>query len=133
VTHGPVLIGYPESHWIVALYAFFWIERELAWRRRRPAPRTTEALGRASYSLYLVHTPVIAVFGFADAPSDRFGALGWTALWLAQSAAIILTTFTFYRLCEAPFHRLARRLGGKFAGSGPTLAGGPAARPLDAR
>jgi peptidoglycan/LPS O-acetylase OafA/YrhL len=115
-------IGFPDTHWIAALYAFFWIERELAWRRLRPAPRWSETLGRGSYSLYLVHAPVLAVFGLADASARAFGPIGVMALWLAKVAAIGVTTFAFYRLCEWPSHRLARRVGAQLTQYGPKLS-----------
>jgi len=104
-------IGFPDTHWIAAVFALFWIERELAWRRLRPPPQWTEALGRASYSLYLVHAPVLAALGEADDSARAHGPIAVTALWLAKVGAIGATTFAFYVLCERPSHRLARRVG----------------------
>lgn len=115
-------IGFPNTHWIAALFAFLWIERELAWRQVCPAPRWTEALGRASYSLYLVHAPVLAVIGLADALAAALGPVGVAALWLAKVAAIGAATFAFYVLCEAPSHKLARWIGKRLAGYGPMLS-----------
>jgi peptidoglycan/LPS O-acetylase OafA/YrhL len=112
VTHGPWLIGYPASHWLFAIFAFFWIEREIARFRARPPLAGLEALGAASYSLYLVHMPVIVAFRAMGA--DRFSqslVLGEALRWGATLIGVAVATYAFYRLVEAPTHRLARALG----------------------
>jgi peptidoglycan/LPS O-acetylase OafA/YrhL len=108
VMHGPVRLGYPESHWLIAVYAFFWVGRELDFYRDRPAPRWSEAAGHMSFSLYLIHSPVIEWFGFANSPPASLGFDRAATLWLAQLVAIGIATALCYLLVEAPFHRLAR-------------------------
>lgn len=78
----------------------------LAWKpaaaglSRRPA----QFLGDRSYSLYLVHLPVVtaltAVIGV-----DRY----WLLLPVCLVASFVATE-VFYRLVERPAHRLARRI-----------------------
>jgi peptidoglycan/LPS O-acetylase OafA/YrhL len=58
------------------------------------------AVGEYSYSLYLVHYPIIvAVTSFAS---------GWTAL-LASMALSAVATFVLYQFVEVPFRRLNDR------------------------
>jgi peptidoglycan/LPS O-acetylase OafA/YrhL len=71
----------------------------LAWLCARPA---CQFLGRISYSLYLVHVPVLMVL------------LALTAGYLPQAAMVavmppvaIAVAWAFYRVVEAPSHRLA--------------------------
>jgi len=40
--------------------------------------------------------------------------------WTAQFCAIVAATYAFYTLVEAPFHRLARRLGTRHSRNGAT-------------
>jgi peptidoglycan/LPS O-acetylase OafA/YrhL len=119
VTHGPVLVGYPAGHWLFAIFAFFWLGREIVHFRAAPPPAWTERLGNGAYSLYLAHTAVIMVFAeavIAGAPLGGLfgtGAAAWLLAWAAQLAGIAALTTAFYLLVEAPFHRLARRFGRK--------------------
>lgn len=116
VTHGPIHVGYPAGHWLFAIFAFFWIGREIVHFRASPPPAWTERLGGASYSLYLAHTAVIMVFAEAVIDGAPLGGLigggvaAWLVAWAAQLAGIMALTAAFHLLVEAPFHRLARRL-----------------------
>jgi peptidoglycan/LPS O-acetylase OafA/YrhL len=125
VSHGPLRVGYPESHWIIALYAYFWVGRELAFYRLRAPPVWSEAAGRLSFSLYLVHGPVMEIFGIVRLPAASLGVGMGAFLWLSQLVAIGVATWLFYRLVEAPFHRLARNLGKIGAALGPLPEGFP--------
>ncbi|MCW2622743.1 MAG: hypothetical protein JWL64_2345 [Frankiales bacterium] len=61
-------------------------------------------LGRLSFSLYLVHEPVVVSVGAATGWTDPF-ALVALGLPLSLGAAML-----FFRVVEAPSHRLARRV-----------------------
>lgn len=122
VTHGPLLIGFPASHWLYAIFAMVWIEHEIGWFRRHPPPAALEALGAMSYSLYLIHMPVIA--SFAAMPLSALSPSPFAAEWLRwafQLCAIAGAMQLFYYCVEAPSHRLARRLSRLVAPS-PSLA-----------
>lgn len=98
--HSPIRIGHPVSLLLFSVFAYFWLSRELqgptwGWR-------WLQDMGAASYTLYLVHNIVIKEL---DVPgSFPQNPLGIFLLW----AAIAIVTYLFYRLVEAPSHRLAR-------------------------
>ncbi len=131
VTHGPTLIGYPAGHWIFAVFAFFWLSREINWFAHHVPPRWMEAGGGMSYSLYLVHFPVLGLFmasEIGNAPlRGIFGhdVTAWFIAWTLQIAMIAFVTVVFHLVVEAPCHRLARSVG-KWAGS---IARTPQVRP----
>ncbi len=66
--------------------------------------RPMQWVGKRSYSLYLVHEPLVVALAFAV--GGRPGRLRFSLLALAAS---LLTAGVFFRLVEAPSHRLARR------------------------
>jgi peptidoglycan/LPS O-acetylase OafA/YrhL len=114
VTHGSFHIGYPASHWIFAIFAFFWIGREIAYYGRRRAPTALETGGRMSYSLYLAHHAVITLFALSETASAPLrgmiggGPIAWLFAWVAMIAMISLATWTFFVVVEQPCHRVAR-------------------------
>ena len=111
VTHGPLPIGYPAGHWLFAIFAYFWLMREIGYFRLRPPPALMESLGAMSYSLYLIHMPVIAAMAAipAAALSPSPAAAEWLR-WAIQLGAIVGAMQLFYLAVEEPSHRLARRL-----------------------
>lgn len=116
VTHGSITIGYPASHWLMALYAYFWLDRELDRFCRKPPPAWCEMAGRASYSLYLVHVLVLTAFGLDHVASAPFAAyLGphaaWMAVWAVQLVVLAASVTVFYLTVELTSHRLARWVG----------------------
>lgn len=119
VTHGPIPIGYPASLWLFAIYCYFWVGYELAYFRHHAHWDLLEKFGSASFSLYLVHNPVIGLF---ESLRERYpgldqGLVSNIAIWAAQICAIAAATYVFYRCVEYPFHRLARKLGARPASS----------------
>jgi peptidoglycan/LPS O-acetylase OafA/YrhL len=65
--------------------------------------RPLQVLGRRSFSLYLVHEPVLVAMAFALGGKPALLLLAVTAL-----PVIALGTEAFYRLVERPSHALAR-------------------------
>jgi peptidoglycan/LPS O-acetylase OafA/YrhL len=63
-------------------------------------------LGRVSFSLYLVHVPVLLAIAFAVGAQDW-----WLTVVLAIPAAL-LVAWGFSKAVEVPAHRLSRRVGG---------------------
>ncbi|MFT4110586.1 acyltransferase family protein [Propionicimonas sp.] len=77
----------------------------VAWLKRLLSTRLVQWLGAISFSLYLVHEPVVISLAFL---------LGDQRLWLAAPLGIgasIALAVIFRRLIEVPSHRLARWVG----------------------
>jgi peptidoglycan/LPS O-acetylase OafA/YrhL len=92
----------------VGVVAAWWLSREIAYSRHTDPPRFLRHAGEWSYSLYLIHPCVFAVFyvivvpgGFTDHP--RSG-------WLLTLATVFIVAYVFYLLVERPSHALARRI-----------------------
>ena len=85
----------------------------------RPGPHW---LGRVSFSLYLVHVPVIATLGYL------FGAERWWLTALVGLPLCLVVAELFYRAVEQPSHRLARATGDRVV----ALADREASRRTDA-
>lgn len=134
VTHGPLLVGFPASHWLFAVYAYFWIAQEILGFRRVAPPRLGEIGGEASYSLYLVHFPLIlslqpllrsALGTRGSMAGDLATAMVW---WVFEVAALVAVTGAYHLAIERPFHRVARRLGGWLRDRGAASAAVTAGR-----
>jgi peptidoglycan/LPS O-acetylase OafA/YrhL len=95
----------------VGIFGWYYLPREFEHWARFPPPAVTERLGRASYSLYLLHILPVALNN--QLPSG----LAFLPLLAALSIAVGALTFCFYTLCERPAHLLARRVGRKRIGA----------------
>ena len=71
--------------------------------------RGTRWLGTISFSLYLVHEPIVIAAALLLGPGR-----GWLVLPVAAPIAL-LAAVVFFRVVEAPSHHLARRVGATFA------------------
>ncbi len=76
---------------------------------RRLSTRPSQWLGRISFSLYLVHVPLLATAGFLLRDSR------WPLVALVAIPASLVAAALFARLIETPAHRLARRVGREVA------------------
>ncbi len=101
--HSP--LTYPWTLNLFAILCFFWLRMELRFYDTRKPWALLERLGLGSYSLYLVHMHTLAFWRL-------FGISDGTYLQLPFSFAC---AYVFYRLIEAPSHRLARRAYGWMA------------------
>ncbi|MFI6993967.1 acyltransferase family protein [Nonomuraea wenchangensis] len=140
-----VLIVVQGSEWTVA--RFFWVDLALApaaglllaaIAQGRPRPlvrlldtRPVRALGSFSYSLYLVHAPiVVAVNHFLVAPLLEPGTGRLLALLAVAAPASVLFAWGFAAAFELPFQRhrsaaaLREAVRARLAG-GPRTATGP--------
>jgi peptidoglycan/LPS O-acetylase OafA/YrhL len=59
-------------------------------------------LGKVSFSLYLVHVPVLATLAFS------WGDENWPLVLLAGMPLSVLVAWAFYAVVERPAHLLAR-------------------------
>ncbi len=73
-----------------------WVRRLL----KRPAP---QFLGRTSFSLYLIHIPLITTIAWL------LGDWNWPAIALIGVPVALVGGWVFFRGVEKPLHRLARR------------------------
>lgn len=101
------IVGYPYTLNFFAILVYYWLLREITYYRcgnHRPL-KWLEWAGLWSYSLYLVHWPLIRVlryYGISDNSSwIHFGLRLFTVL----SGA-----YVFYLLLEKPSHILARKI-----------------------
>lgn len=79
----------------------------LGWTRARRAleGRTAQWLGRTSFSLYLVHAPILGTLTYV------FRDERWWAVALIGIPVSLLAGWAFTDLVEAPSQRLAKRVG----------------------
>ncbi|WP_051711452.1 acyltransferase family protein [Streptomyces sp. NRRL S-350] len=78
--------------------------------RRRRFPRALAWLGTISYSVYLLHNPLI--HGMEWLLEDRKPFVSWqgrSVQFVAFMAALLLVSYLSYRLIEIPFQNLGRR------------------------
>lgn len=85
--------------------------------------RFMERQGRWSYSLYLVHFPLIYLgsWGLMRAGLTAMGATGLFASTAVVFAASIALSLVFYHFVENPSHLLAKRLGLRFRKRTPQI------------
>jgi len=67
--------------------------------------RVIQWLGKISFSLYLVHVPVLATLGFV------LGDKQWLLVITIGLPLCLAVGYGFYRLVESPSHRLSHRVG----------------------
>jgi peptidoglycan/LPS O-acetylase OafA/YrhL len=72
------------------------------WFRRLLKRRVPQFLGRTSFSLYLIHIPIITTLAWA------LGDWNWPVLVPIGLTAALLGGWLFFRFVEKPLHRLAR-------------------------
>ncbi len=68
--------------------------------------RIPQWLGKISFSLYLVHVPVLATLAFV------IGDSGWWLVTLIGLPLSLVAGWAFFRWVETPSHRLARKVQG---------------------
>ncbi|WP_404962304.1 acyltransferase family protein [Streptomyces sp. 147326] len=77
--------------------------------RRFPKPLTW--LGAISFSVYLLHIPLLhtvaPLVGIPPQPSSTLGRFAWTAIFLG---VVLAVSYLMYRLVEMPMQRLGRRV-----------------------
>jgi peptidoglycan/LPS O-acetylase OafA/YrhL len=82
----------------------------LALRRRR-IPRSLTSLGRMSFSVYLLHPVLLAVMRVVFGKGPERPGHGSVPLLVLFVLALLASSWTAWRVVEAPVQRLGRRLG----------------------
>lgn len=72
------------------------------WFRRLLRKKVPQFLGRTSFSLYLIHIPIITTLAWL------LGDWNWPVLFPLGVTAALLGGWLFFRFVEKPLHRLAR-------------------------
>ncbi len=72
------------------------------WFRRLLRRRVPQFLGRTSFSLYLIHIPIITTLAWL------LGDWNWPVLFPIGVTAALIGGWLFFRFIEKPLHRLAR-------------------------
>jgi peptidoglycan/LPS O-acetylase OafA/YrhL len=114
--HSP--LGYPWTLNLFAVFAVFWLEREIRYYRTPGRAPRFESLGKASYSIYLTH--VLAWGLLQTLPATKVMSI-WAA-WFAEIALCASLVTIFYWLVERPSHRFARRVAKQAAWLRPVVA-----------
>ncbi|WP_051830077.1 MULTISPECIES: acyltransferase family protein [Streptomyces] len=78
--------------------------------RRRRFPRWLSGLGTISFSVYLLHGPLMFFIGWKLRGHPLAGWQGQTALTVGYLAALVVLGYLSYRLVEVPFQRLGRKV-----------------------
>ncbi|MFF3084586.1 acyltransferase family protein [Streptomyces nojiriensis] len=108
--------------WVV--FGFFFLLRE----RRFPKPLTW--LGAISFSMYLLHIPLMHTIGpplgVPPMPESTLGRIAWTGIFLG---VLMLASWLMYRLVELPAQRLGRRVQQAAQRRRPAAAAVPHQRP----
>jgi peptidoglycan/LPS O-acetylase OafA/YrhL len=103
-------IYFPQTMMWFGVVAYFWLRRELAFDlNRRGVSDLTRLLmagGGWSYSLYLMHLPVMTIFDRLKIPN--FGPL---MNWCISIFFVLVCSYVFYLVIERPAHQLARKVG----------------------
>ena len=98
--------GYTYTVVPFSIGAQYWLGAEIIYFRSRRPHFIPEYAGRLSYSLYLCH---MVCFHFAPVVPNHLGMSYWFKIGMTLVGAMV-----FYAIVEAPAHRLARWLAGRF-------------------
>jgi peptidoglycan/LPS O-acetylase OafA/YrhL len=103
-------IYFPQTMMWFGIVAYFWLRKELAFDANRQAgskiARLLMAGGAWSYSLYLMHLPVMTIFDKLKIPN-----FGPVVNWCISIAFVLICSYVFYLMVERPAHQLARKVG----------------------
>ena len=101
---GAPLLALPWRHAANSVAAGVALLGLAGWERQRPlrVPRFIAASGDYSYSLFLVHYPVLALLGRGGTAAGIGRWLGGEVIFLLFAAACLFAGALFYRLVERP-------------------------------
>jgi peptidoglycan/LPS O-acetylase OafA/YrhL len=116
---GSVYLTAPFTLNLFAVLACLWLGLEIAYRKKKPAPRILEWAGNWTYSIYLVHPTIPRVLPMIAWVHPVFTSSGIS--FIALSGSLVLA-YTFHLAIEAPFYRLAIRVGRRLQTKRPEAA-----------
>jgi len=96
LTHSMILFG---------VVAYFWVKKELSYGMHKRPWGLLVSAGAWSYSLYLIHGPVIGFLNRWQPPN-----FGYIVNWCFACFLMLGTSYVFYRIVERPSHEWARRI-----------------------
>ncbi|MBA3963870.1 MAG: acyltransferase [Chthoniobacterales bacterium] len=100
--HTP--IGDPWTLTFFGVLVALWLRREIDFRRQVAPWRWLEWAGLWSYSLYLVHLPIGALF------AELFPRMASNNLrWMVMVLFVLVVCYLFYLVVERPSHALAKK------------------------
>lgn len=99
--------GDPWTLNLFAIFAFFWLKKEIEYAFHVAPPRWLEIWGGWSYSLYITHTIFWNYWkSYLNLPLS-LGPLGY----FGSLAALLATGYFYYRVFEKPSHYFSRAAG----------------------
>jgi peptidoglycan/LPS O-acetylase OafA/YrhL len=99
-----IYLSNPFTLNLFAVFGYFWLGLEIAYRREVSAPGLLEWAGKWSYSLYLMHPAATRLVTLQPWLAPVVSS-NWRNLFFVFSS--IPTAYAFYLVAESPFHRLA--------------------------
>ena len=103
-----MLVGIAVAAWLAMLG-----DGALPRVRRALASRPLALVGAASYSIYLIHAPILRMFWFlAVRPADLSPVWSFLVLLLVGVPATLVACAAFFLVCERPFLRPRAALAG---------------------
>jgi peptidoglycan/LPS O-acetylase OafA/YrhL len=101
------LYGFTIGFAVLGCLLLVLLSTTLAWLRTALTRAPIQWLGRVSFSLYLVHVPIIVTIAYLVGPAN------WLIYIPVGLVASLLAAWGFYVVAERPSHLLSRRIGRK--------------------
>jgi peptidoglycan/LPS O-acetylase OafA/YrhL len=105
---GFIYLSCPFTLNLFAILACFWLGLEIAYRNKKPAPRLLEWAGNWTYSIYLMHPAVPGLLRPLTFLNPVYASYAVNTVIISSS---LLLAYGFHLAVEAPFYRLAIRVG----------------------
>jgi peptidoglycan/LPS O-acetylase OafA/YrhL len=115
--HSPIKHGLTLT--LFAVFAFFWLGKEIVYYQRNSPPQLFENAGKGSYSIYLFHLLAPPLYAVLLLP--KFNPI---VDWFVQIVFSLLLCYVGYVLVEKPSHALARIVAAKLTRKSPAIVKG---------
>jgi peptidoglycan/LPS O-acetylase OafA/YrhL len=101
--HSPIKHGITLT--IFAIFAFFWLQKEITNYQSYPPLPILENAGKGAYSIYLFHLVTPPLYKALNLP-----VFAPAIQWFVQLFFALVLCYIFYLLVERPSHTLARKV-----------------------